>query len=195
MLRLARQAREDGELQWAAELLNHLVIADPDGDQAREDLASVYSELALQQENGVWRAQYLSAAKELRDGVERGWPSQLERAPILAQLPSSVLFEMLAVRLDPHKVGHAALRVHFSMSDRAEEITVSVRHSVLTYVTEVAEADVSVTIAFSDLVALVSRSAVPDVSYDSEQAKRSVQQFVSWFTRPEGRFPIVWRPQ
>lgn len=195
VLEQAQQARHDGELQWAAELLNHLVIAHPDSDQAREELASVYSELALQQENGVWRAQYLSAAKELRFGVGRGWPSQLERAPILAQLSPSVLFEMLAVRLDPGKVGDASIVIHFAVSDRAEDVTVSVRHSVLTYVNDAAEADVSVTVTFADLVALESRSTVPDVPYSSERARQSVQQFVSWFTRPDGRFPIVWRPQ
>ena len=66
------RAREDvaaGEYRWAAQVLNHVVFADPTHTEARELLADVLEQLGYQTENGVWRNFYLTGAMELRQGV------------------------------------------------------------------------------------------------------------------------------
>ncbi len=53
---------DNGEYRWVAELLNHLVFAEPDNTKAKELLANVYSQLGYQAESGTWRDVYLTAA-------------------------------------------------------------------------------------------------------------------------------------
>ena len=65
---------DDGDLRFAAELLNHVVFADETNRAARELLAGVYDTLGFGAENGTWRNFYLQGAYELRNGVEpRPW--------------------------------------------------------------------------------------------------------------------------
>ena len=54
-----------------AQVLNHVVFADPTHTEARELLADVLEQLGYQTENGVWRNFYLTGAQELRNGVDR----------------------------------------------------------------------------------------------------------------------------
>ena len=67
----ARGAFELGDYRWVAEVVNHVVFADPDNQDARELQADALEQLGYQAESGPWRNFYLTAAKELRDGVAR----------------------------------------------------------------------------------------------------------------------------
>lgn len=55
LLTKGKQAFDDGDYRWAAELVNHLVFADPSNQKARELLADTYEQLGYQAENGTWR--------------------------------------------------------------------------------------------------------------------------------------------
>ena len=69
LLAQARQSFDKGEYRWVAQVVNHLVFADPDNTAARDLQADALEQLGYQAESGPWRNFYLSAAKELRDGV------------------------------------------------------------------------------------------------------------------------------
>lgn len=64
-----RRAFDEGDYRWVAELLKHVVFADPDNAEGRDLLADTLEQLGYQAESGVWRNFYLTGAKELRDGV------------------------------------------------------------------------------------------------------------------------------
>ena len=72
MLRKGREAAERGDYRWAAMLLDHVVFAEPENDDAREALAGVYDQLGYRAESGPWRDVYLTGALELRHGVQGG---------------------------------------------------------------------------------------------------------------------------
>ncbi len=55
-----------GDYRWAATVLNNLVFADPENNQARYLLADTYEQLGYQSESGPWRNFYLTGAEELR---------------------------------------------------------------------------------------------------------------------------------
>jgi len=74
----ARASFDAGDFRWVAEVLNHVVFAQPDHEAARELLADTYEQLGYGSENGTWRCAYLSGAHELRHGVF-GTPSRLRR--------------------------------------------------------------------------------------------------------------------
>ncbi|HST99141.1 MAG TPA: alkyl sulfatase dimerization domain-containing protein, partial [Geodermatophilus sp.] len=65
----ARAAFDDGDFRWVAEVVNHVVFAQPDHAAARELLADTYEQLGYGAENGTWRNAYLSGAYELRHGA------------------------------------------------------------------------------------------------------------------------------
>ena len=66
LLEKARMALEAGDYSWTAELLNHLVFAQPDNRHAKTLLAEAYDQMGYQAESGPWRDVYLSASYELR---------------------------------------------------------------------------------------------------------------------------------
>ncbi|MED5324492.1 MAG: alkyl sulfatase dimerization domain-containing protein, partial [Pseudomonadota bacterium] len=65
----AQTAFDTGEYRWVAELLNHLVFADPDNEAAKNLLADAYEQMGYQAESGPWRNFYLRGAHELRRGI------------------------------------------------------------------------------------------------------------------------------
>jgi alkyl sulfatase BDS1-like metallo-beta-lactamase superfamily hydrolase len=192
---LAGNAAAAHEDRWASTLLNRLVMADAGDQDSRNKLAEVYTRMALEQENGIWRAQYLSAARELREGVGKARLASLDRLPVLAQLETATLFEMQAVRLDPAKVGDASAEIDFVLPDRSERIRVSVRNQVLTFETDPkgTAADATVTLTRPQLVELIGRHILP-AEAKVDGARKTVEAFADWFTAPSGDFPIVWRP-
>ena len=67
----ARGAFELGDYRWVAEVVNHVVFADPDNQAARDLQADALEQLGYQAESGPWRNFYLTAAQELRHGVRQ----------------------------------------------------------------------------------------------------------------------------
>ena len=51
----ARRRFDDGDLRWAAEVLDHVVFAEPDHAEARALQADVFEQLGYGAENGTWR--------------------------------------------------------------------------------------------------------------------------------------------
>ena len=69
LLSKAKKSYDAGEYRWVAQVVNHLVFADPKNKNARNLLADAYEQLGYQASWAPWRNFYLSGAKELREGV------------------------------------------------------------------------------------------------------------------------------
>ena len=55
----ARESFNKGEYRWVAQVMNHVVFADPENRQARELQAAALEQLGYQAENPTWRNEYL----------------------------------------------------------------------------------------------------------------------------------------
>ncbi|GGU58991.1 alkyl/aryl-sulfatase [Streptomyces daghestanicus] len=101
----ARASYDRGDLRWAAEVLNHVVFADPEHAEARALQAATFERLGRGAECGPWRNFYLTGAAELRDGVRgaagRGAPD------IVAALTAEQIFRSMAVRIDGPRAAEA----------------------------------------------------------------------------------------
>jgi alkyl sulfatase BDS1-like metallo-beta-lactamase superfamily hydrolase len=193
--RQAQDAVAKGDDRWASELLNRLVMADATDQEARNLLAATYDRLGRAQENGIWRNQYLSAALELRAGIPPRGMGTLANNPVLAGIPTTDLFEMMAVRLDPAKVGTQATAIDFILTDTKERVRVTVRNDVLTFEPNPAGGTVDATVTMTKLQLLkLLTSAALDPAASVAGPPDSITRFAGWFTAPVGRFPIVWRP-
>lgn len=128
----ARAAVDAGDHRWAAEILNHVVFAEPDHAAARELLADTYEQLGYGSENGTWRNFYLSGATELRDGAF-GTPTQAASPDMVAQLSPSMLFDALAVQVDGPRAWDERIAVDVVLTDSRERYRLRLANGVLTH--------------------------------------------------------------
>jgi alkyl sulfatase BDS1-like metallo-beta-lactamase superfamily hydrolase len=125
-----RRAIDAADYRWAAQILHQLVFADPDDTEARNLQADAYEQLGYQAEGPQWRGIYLTAAKELRNGI---LPAQFASASpdtILA-MPIDILFDFVAVHLDGPAAADADVRLDLTFADRGETWSMRVRNGVL----------------------------------------------------------------
>ena len=127
---LAETAVAEGELRWAATLLNHVVFADETHAAGRELLASVYTRLGFEAEAGTWRNIYLTGAQELRGGAIQLPPGGFS-PDMLAATTTPMLLDFAAVRVNPEKAAARAFRINIELTDRDERHLISVGNGVL----------------------------------------------------------------
>lgn len=130
----ARESFDAGDLRWVAEVLNHLVFAEPDHQAARDLLADTYEQLGYGSENGTWRCAYLSGAHELRHG-NFGTPVTPVSPDVLAQLTPEQLFDALAVRVDGPRCWHEHVTLDVHLTDVGTRYRLTLRNGVLSYTT------------------------------------------------------------
>jgi len=122
----------DGDLRFAAELLDRVVFADPAHALAREQLATVYEQLAYGSENATWRNFYLTGAHELRHGVDSS-PPTVGSAELLAALTVEQLLDAIAIRIDGPRAWDEQLTVDWHVTDLGQVHRATLRNGVLTH--------------------------------------------------------------
>lgn len=157
VLRQGEAAFEAGDFRWAADLFNQAVFADPSNELARQWLASSYEQMGFQAESGAWRSYFLSGARELREGVPATGDLALGNAEFVAGVPTADLFDALAVRYAPEKLGRAPFIVEVEFTDTDETVSVDVGTAISMprYGVPAPDADVRLEItrtAFNDLI-------------------------------------------
>ncbi len=100
LLAKAQACFDEGDYRWVAEVVNHLVFADPDNMAARALQADALEQLGYQAESGPWRDFYLTGAQELRHGPPVGVGSNTVGRDTVAAMTVSMLFDYLGVRID-----------------------------------------------------------------------------------------------
>lgn len=199
---LAAAAHSKGDYRWAATLLNNVVLADANDREAREALARAYDQMAWQAESAIWRNMYLTGAQELRATGPVPATASVGSADLVSNLPTPMIFELLAIRLDPDKVGDASLSVVFVFPDRNERYLVRVRNRVLTAepVAEGVKADATFTLPRPLLLQSLFTGQPLAAKVASGEAKvqgnpMALMKLTGWFDRPAGDFDIVARPK
>ena len=133
ILHKASESMQRGEYRWVAEVLNHLVFAQPDNDAALQMLAYAYRQLGYQAESGPWRDIYLSGALELQsESREQFYDPGLARA-FVQQVPLMQFMKALSVRLDAEKAEAELLVINVLFTDQQQNFVLTVRNSVLHY--------------------------------------------------------------
>lgn len=132
VLEKARASFDAGDYRWVAEVVSHVIFADPDHPSARELLAATYEQLGYGSENGTWRNFYLSGATELRSG-NFGTPAQTASPDMMAQLSPEMLFDALAVRVDGPRAWDERVTVDVRFTDAEDHYRLQLANGVLTY--------------------------------------------------------------
>jgi alkyl sulfatase BDS1-like metallo-beta-lactamase superfamily hydrolase len=125
----AKKAMAAGDYRWSSDLLNQMVFADPKNAEGRALLADSYEQQGYQAESAIWRNMFLSAARDLREGVKASITTQ--SIDMISAIPTGLLLDSVATRLDPTAIGDKSLAINFVFSDRSEKAKVSVGNAVM----------------------------------------------------------------
>lgn len=148
VLEIGTEAITQGEYRWAAELLNHLVFAQPDNQEARNLQADALEQMGYQAESGPWRNFYLTGASELRNGVMELPTPNTASHDIIANMSLKLVFGYMGVQLNAKRAEGKTLAINFNFPDINEEHTLFLERSVLNHWPDYSEptADATVTL-------------------------------------------------
>ncbi|MCU0267607.1 MAG: MBL fold metallo-hydrolase [Acidimicrobiales bacterium] len=158
VLRRARASFEAGDYRWVAEVVNHVVFADPTNAEARALQADTLEQLGYQAESGPWRDFYLTGAQELRTGVPPLGSGMSTTVDVMRAMTTEMLLDLLGVRLDGPSAAGRLLGVNLVVTDRDERWFVAVERGALRAAPgrHDAAATVTVSLAHLDLARLAS---------------------------------------
>ena len=131
VMKLGREAFQKGEYRWGAELVNHLVFAQPDNQGAKNLQADILEQMGYQAESGPWRGFYLTGADELRHGVKKLATPNAASADIVASMSPELLFGYMGVQLDAKKAKGKTLAINWILPDINEKHSLFLENSVL----------------------------------------------------------------
>jgi alkyl sulfatase BDS1-like metallo-beta-lactamase superfamily hydrolase len=191
----ARESFDAGDLRWVAEVLNHVVFAQPDHEAARELLADAYEQLGYGAENGTWRCCYLSGAYELRHG-SFGTPVTAVAPDVLAQLTPEQLFDALAIRVDGPRCWNEHVAVDVVLTDTGVRYRLQLRNGVLTYTRapQTSTPDAVISLAAATLPALAGGRSGGDLAALGVQVEgdsAALQRLLAALDAPDPDFAIV----
>ncbi|MBI1261998.1 MAG: MBL fold metallo-hydrolase [Rhizobiales bacterium] len=180
----ARTAYDAGDYRWVAELVNHLVFAEPTNAAARELQADALEQLGYQAESGPWRAFYLTAAMELRNPRPPADEPRQGAAGQLRALPAEMLLDSLSVRLNGPKAGKQGFSFNLAFSDVNERFHLLVENGVFHHFPDrkAEKADADIDLTRGDLIALVVGEATLEALLTSGAVRLtgSRQLFADW---------------
>lgn len=134
-LATAQASFDEGDYRWAAELLTHLVFADPTDRQAALLQADTFEQLGYQAENGLWRNEYLSGAVELRHGVKDLGTIDLAGADVLEAMTPEMLFDLAGIKLNGPRAWDVQVQIDWTVThaETVERFAVQLQNGVLIY--------------------------------------------------------------
>jgi len=128
----AREAFDRGEYRWVAEVVNHVVFADPANQEARLLAADALEQLGYQTESATWRNAYLTGAQELRYGTpEIPLPAETASPDSIRALGLDTLLDFLAIRLNGREAEGRDLLLDLSVTDSGERVRLELSNGVL----------------------------------------------------------------
>jgi len=131
VIKQAKKTYANGEYRWTAEVLSHVVFADPDNKEAKNLLADTLEQLGYVAESGPWRNFYLSGARELRAGVKVVSTPNTASPDIVQNMSITMILDYMAVRLNPEKAAGKMMKIGFNFTDTNELYTLILQNSTL----------------------------------------------------------------
>jgi len=198
VLTKAKEYFDKGEFRWVAEVVNHVVFANPSNQAAKNLQADALEQLGYQAESGPWRNFYLTGAKELREGVMKLPTPDTASPDTVRAMDLDLFFDFLAMRLNGPKAEGKRLSLNFDFTDLNQKYSVEMENGVLNHTEGVAakDADATVTLTRDTLNKIVLKEtslkdalASGDIKIDGAQGK--LEELVSYMDNFDFWFNIV----
>lgn len=195
VLEKARKYYDKGEYRWVAQVVKHVVFADPNNQAAKNLEADALEQMGYQAESGPWRNFYLTGAQELRSGVAQlPTPDTASPDTVRAMTPE-MFFDYLAVRLNGPKAGDATALLNFDFGGDAGQYLLELGNGVLNHTAGITsdKADATVKLSRDTLnkiilqqITLDQALKAGDVTIDGDESKLKelvgyLDSFDFWF--------------
>ncbi len=194
----AQDAFDKGDYRWSAELLNHIVFAQPDNKQAIDLLARTYEQMSYMAEATTWRNSYLTAAFELRNGPPKKGIDKSYVIDMLMQTPIEHFLDAMAAGLNGPAAEDKDLRINLVISDTKESHVLWIENAVLHHKKTAPAADANATLTMTkDLfIKMVAGTAgVKDMLMNDDLkvtgSKIDLARFLMLIDKAPGTFAIV----
>jgi alkyl sulfatase BDS1-like metallo-beta-lactamase superfamily hydrolase len=128
----ARADYAKGEYRFVAEVISHVVFANPSNAEARALGADALEQLGYSAESATYRNAYLTGAQELRLGSPRGTGPGPINADLARAMSPALLFDYLAVRLDPDRADQVSMIINWVFSDLGRSYRMNLSNCALT---------------------------------------------------------------
>jgi alkyl sulfatase BDS1-like metallo-beta-lactamase superfamily hydrolase len=148
-----KELHDKGEYMQAQEILNKLVLAEPQNQAAKDLLADVYEQIGYQQENPGLRNSYLAGAFELRSGIPEGEIVDSSGPDVVRAMSTELFLDFLGIRMDTDKAAEMAFTINLVIPDNGEKFIVELSNATLTNIEgfQAEDADLTITINRTDL--------------------------------------------
>ena len=153
IIQKGKELYDSGEYFYAQEILDKLVWAEPENQEAKDLLADVWEQIGYQQENPGLRNSFLAGAFELRSGIPGGDSPKTSGPDMIAAMSTELFLDFIGVRMDSKKAEGLEASINLITPDNGEKYAIEVSNATFTNVEGYLNKnpDLTITINRSDL--------------------------------------------
>ena len=138
-----------GKYLHASEILDKLVFAEPQNQDARQLLAEAYEQLGYQAESTSVRNTFLQGAFELRNGMPAGVPPRSTGPDVVRAMSTEQWLDFLGISMDPKRAAGLDYTINLSTPDNGEQYAIEVENATFTNIKGFLAPDPDVTITLN----------------------------------------------
>ena len=198
VIRKSGESYKKGDYRWVAEVMNHVVFANPKNKTARYLEADALEQLGYQAENATWRNEYLMGAYELRHGVPEVTGTVTSSADTLRAMPIEMYLDYMGIRLNSQKADGKKIKINLNFTDTNQSYVLEIVNSVLIYTPnkkiKEADATLSLTRNFFDQITTKQRNVMQIISDGDIKltgSRHKFEEFMSLFDNFPPMFNII----
>ncbi len=134
VIKKAKEYYNKGEYRWVAEVMNRVVFAEPENQEAKNLAADALEQLGYQAEDPTWRNEYLVGAYELRNGTPK-IPTKIgaNTPDAIKAMTMEMYMDYMGIRLNADRAEGKQLTLNLELPDIKEKYAVNLENSVLGY--------------------------------------------------------------
>jgi alkyl sulfatase BDS1-like metallo-beta-lactamase superfamily hydrolase len=181
-----------------AEVLNHLVFAEPDNKDAKALLAQTYDQMGYLAESGPWRDVYLTGALELRQGTPKVGIGVANAVDLISETPLDQFFELMGAMLNGPKADGKTFTLNIEFTDLGKIYVLELENAVLHQRegNPAADANATVRITHPMFVKMLTGGAgIREILFSDdvsvEGSKLDLVRFFALLEQPNDTFNIV----
>jgi alkyl sulfatase BDS1-like metallo-beta-lactamase superfamily hydrolase len=127
-----RELYDAGKYRHTQEILNKLVHAEPQNQEAKDLLADAFEQFGYQQESPSVRNSFLAAAYELRNGIPEGASPKTGGPDMVRAMSTALWLDFLGIRMDSRKAEGMEFTINFITPDNGDLFSVEMSNATLT---------------------------------------------------------------
>ena len=131
ILEKARQYYDKGQYRWVAQLLEHLVYAQPGNQEARNLQADAFEQLGYQSEAATWRNFYMAGATELRYGVPDTPVDATDSPDLIKSMTLEMACDYVGISLNSEQAEGKLIKINLNGTDTQEIRSLILKNRVI----------------------------------------------------------------